>query len=479
MGSRTSIFGTVAGAGIAAALTALLAAGLAGETACGSSSDVGLSGSGDGGAADATTGGDDAAVGSDGGNFGPGDGALPPGDAGPFTGLRCAVTPCVTALASGGGHVCALLDNGTLRCWGQNASGELGSGAYDAGHVVPLQTPTPTAVSGLARVTQVAAGGYGSGFGTTCAAAAEAGVKCWGSNGDGLLGLGPGDGGAAPAQSIAPLPLALDGVAELSLGGFFGCALVADGGVSCWGDNSLNELGRTLDAGSFDPTPMAVPLFGAASAVATGKYHACALLEDHAVECWGAANRGAIGTLFDGGVAEPRIVPGLSATQLSAGDGSTCAITAEGGVVCWGADQYGQLGRGDNDAASVAAVVDPSPQPVALPAGSVAVQIESAVASTCALLSDHTVWCWGDNAYGELGTGSAIPGFSARPAQVPGLSNIVQIASGPGGWTVCALLQEGSVRCWGANDADQLGVDTSGDAGPDQAPHPLPVRVLF
>ena len=146
-------------------------------------------------------------------------------------------------------------------------------------------------------------------------------------------------------------------------------------------------------------------------------------------------------------------------------------------MVCWGSNLGGQLGRGDTDAEAVA--IDPAPEPVALPTGATALQIASAVGSTCALLSDHTVWCWGDNAYGELGTGSAVPGFSARPAPVQGLANIVQIASGPGGWTVCALLQEGSVRCWGVNDADQLGVDTSGDAGPDQSPHPVPVRVQF
>ena len=146
--------------------------------------------------------------------------------------------------------------------------------------------------------------------------------------------------------------------------------------------------------------------------------------------------------------------------------------------MCWGGNQSGQLGRGDADAGSRSPST-PCRNPSRSPPASTPLQIASAVGSTCALLSDHTVWCWGDNAYGELGTGLAVPGFSARPAQVQGLANIVQIASGPGGWTVCALLQEGSVRCWGVNDADQLGVDTSGDAGPGREPHPVPVRVLF
>jgi alpha-tubulin suppressor-like RCC1 family protein len=477
LGSRFSTIGSIAGATLA-----IFAASLAGAEGCSSSDSSGLSGNAvDGGSGDATLGppGIDAGQADGGASLGE-DGAFAASDGGAFTGLSCAVKPCALALATGGDHVCALLDDHSVRCWGQNASGELGSGALDGGLVVPSQTPTPTAVAGLSGLTLIAAGGYSRSFGTSCAGAANSGVSCWGSNANGGLGLGlSADGSAPPEQSIAPLPLALDSVVGVSLGGFFGCGLVMDGGVSCWGDNTQNELGRGLDAGEFDPTPTPVPLVGAASAVATGKYHACALLRDHSVECWGATDHGQTGLLVDAGGASPQKVPGLVANALTAGEGSTCAITSMGGVSCWGGNQYGQLGRGNSDASVAAVGIDPVPQPVALPAGLGAVQIASAVGSTCALLSDHSVWCWGDNAYGELGTGSAVPGFSPRPAQVQGLTNIVQIASSPGGWTVCALLQEGSVRCWGSNDSDQLGVDTSGDAGPDESPHPVPVRVLF
>ncbi len=475
MGSRSSIIGSISG--VSLALIGGVVGAVAGQGGCSSASGDSAVASLDSGTPDGTVSGDDASS-SDAGTVAPVDGAGGSADAGPFTGLSCTVTPCAIALAAGGGHICALLSDHTVRCWGQNVSGELGSGAYDAGRVVPSQTPGPTAVTGIAGVAQIAAGGYGSGFGTTCAAMSDAGVLCWGSNGDGVLGIGlPADGGAPPAQSINPLPLELDAVSGLALGGFFGCAVVVEGGVSCWGDNSQRELGRTLDAGAFDPTPTAVSLPGAASAVATGKYHACALLRDRSVQCWGAADHGQIGQVVDGGVATAQPIAGVAATQLTASEASTCAVTMAGGVVCWGSNQIGQLGRGDTDAEAV--TIDPAPEPVALPTGASVLQIASAVGSTCALLSDHTVWCWGDNAYGELGTGSAVPGFSAQPAEVPGLANIVQIAAGPGGWTVCALLQEGSVRCWGVNDADQLGVDTSGDAGPDQGPHPVPVRVQF
>ncbi len=396
-------------------------------------------------------------------------------DAAPFTGLHCSVSPCVVSLAAGGGHVCALLDDHSVRCWGQNYAGELGIGTLDAGVVTPSRTPTPTGVAGLPNVAAVAAGGYSNGLGISCATAADGGALCWGSNDNGGLGLGPNDG-SAPAESIAPLPLDLAAVVQLALGGLFSCALTVNGSVSCWGSNSDKQLGRVLDAGSFDPTPTSVSLPGVATAVATGISHACALLVDQSVVCWGAADHGEIGQIVDGGVSMPQTVSGIKATQVSAGDVSTCVITIAGGVSCWGGNQSGQLGRGDASDASV----DPMPEPVALPAGLTALQITSAVGTTCALMSDHSAWCWGDNAYGEIGSGSAVPGFLPQPTPVQGLSNVVQMASGPGGYTVCALLDDGSVRCWGANYANQLGIDSSGEGGtPDESPHPAPLSVMF
>jgi hypothetical protein len=475
MVSRIGRRSVVSTGAVAVALSGL-GVGLSSTAAgCGSASADALVSTGDdgGGAFDGTLGGDDAA---DGVSFKEGDGGSVSVDAGPYLGLHCEGTPCVVEVAAGGSHICAVLSDRSVRCWGNNSSGEVGSGAVDAGRVSPAHTPTPTAVEGVSGATQIAAGGYGGGSGTSCAAVADAGVLCWGSNAGGGLGLGVAlDGTAPPALSVAPLPLALDAVSKLALGGLFGCALVADGGVSCWGDDTANQLGRALDAGTFDPSPTRVALPYPAIAVATGKYHACAVLSDTSVVCWGAADHGETGQLADGGIATPHVVAGLAATQVSAGEVSTCAVTATGGVECWGGNLTGELGRGDVDAGAL----DPSPAPVALPAGATAVQIASAVGSTCALLSDRSVWCWGDNAYGELGSGSAVPGFSSQPVQVSGLANIVQIASGPGGWTVCALLQNGTVRCWGLNNADQLGVDTSGDAGPDQSPHPAPARVVF
>ena len=126
MGSRSSIIGSIAGASLA--LTGTLVGALAGEGGCGSASAGASASPFDGGTSDATIGGDEGPS-SEGGGVLESDGAAGSADAGPFMGLSCTVTPCAIALAAGGGHVCALLADHTVRCWGQNASGELGSGA--------------------------------------------------------------------------------------------------------------------------------------------------------------------------------------------------------------------------------------------------------------------------------------------------------------------------------------------------------------
>ncbi|HEX4629240.1 MAG TPA: hypothetical protein VH137_10670, partial [Gemmatimonadales bacterium] len=335
---RSSFAGSIAGASLLATLIAANGCSSSAESGAAAPSlgDGGLGPDGslqeeDASAADATQGGQ-----ADAGNV----------DAPAFSGLHCPASPCVVSLAAGGGHVCALIDDHSVRCWGQNYAGELGIGTLDSGTIAPAQTPTPSKVAGLMGATAVAAGGYSTGFGISCAIIGDAGTVCWGSNTKGVLGLGPNDG-SAPMQSVSPLPLAATNVVQLALGGLFSCALTADGGVSCWGDDTDRQLGRVLEAGSFDPTPTSVALPGAATAVATGISHACALLADQSIVCWGAADHGEIGQIVDGGVSTPHVVSGVMATQLSAGDVSTCAITTAGGVSCWGGDQSGQLGRGD------------------------------------------------------------------------------------------------------------------------------------
>lgn len=182
-----------------------------------------------------------------------------------------------------------------------------------------------------------------------------------------------------------------------------------------------------------------------ARAVSTAPDHACALLSNRAVRCWGQNDDGQLGD----GTTTPRLtavaVHGLAgAVDVSAGYGYTCAVLAGGGLVkCWGlANELAPESRKYGDV----------PVTVGGIANAIAVSAGDDVA--CALLSDHTVACWGDNSRGELGNGTRAR--SANPVVVPGLSGVQAVDAGDA--SVCVVMQaDGTVRCWGS----------AGDYAPD------------
>jgi alpha-tubulin suppressor-like RCC1 family protein len=195
-----------------------------------------------------------------------------------------------------------------------------------------------------------------------------------------------------------------------------------------------------LVAGPLAGTSQAAPL-GAATAISTATDHACALLSDRTVTCWGQNDQGQLGD----GTRIPRLAPvavrGLSGViDVSAGFGYTCAVVdggaGSGPVKCWGTEEG--LTNGRNTYGLVPASVSGINDAVAVTAGD---------AVACALLSDHTVACWGDNSQGELGDGTRAS--SSTPVVVPGLSGVQAINAGEG--SVCVVMQAGgTVECWGS-----------------------------
>lgn len=270
-----------------------------------------------------------------------------------------------------------------------------------------------------------------------------------------------GDG--STQQASLPRPIVADPGVQLAAGLDFSCVLTSQGTVQCWGHNNYGQLG---DGSSLDrSSPDDVTGLAYIAAISAGAYHACALHVGGQVICWGNNTYGELGRGGIGGfstAADP--VPGLyGVVALSLGYNHSCALKDDGSVWCWGRNADGQLGTGGNaDSAT--------PVRVALPTR--ASVIAAGGYHTCALGTQGVVYCWGNNQHGELGSGSLSPSSRNAPQPVTGLSGPVrQLASG--GSHSCAVEASGRTLCWGRNDWKQLGNRIAGDLAV-----PTPVEVL-
>lgn len=280
-----------------------------------------------------------------------------------------------------------------------------------------------------------------------CAVVASGGVACWGANGSGRLGDGTTVDRPSPVAVVG-----LGDVVAIGLGAEHGCALTRVGAVACWGRNPDGRLGdgTTIDR----PTP--VPVVGLTSgvvAIAAGGAHSCALTAAGAVKCWGSNDNGRLG---DGTVTHspvPVTVSGLDGgvAAIAVGGAHGCALTAAGAVKCWGYGWSGQLGNGSSDDA---------PEPVeAVGLGEGVAAIAAGAEHGCALTREGGVACWGRNGRGQLGDGTTVT--RRIPTGVVGAADgIAAIALGVDHG--CALPRAGGVRCWGDDSAGQLGSGTTG-----------------
>jgi alpha-tubulin suppressor-like RCC1 family protein len=350
--------------------------------------------------------------------------------------------PVIRAVAAGAKNTFALTGPGAVKCWG--------AGYLCDGSTLHLASPVDKKeLSG--GVLAVAAGGAHA-----CALMEDGGVKCWGGNGFGELG------NDTRTESSAPVDVAglTSGVAAISAGSNHTCALTAAGGVKCWGQNDFGQLGDGTYNLSRTPVD-ALGLTAGVDAIEAGDIHTCAVLAGGGVKCWGWNGDGELGNNRtiekpDRYNPFPTDVEGLNepVVEVAAGHSNTCVRTVSGAVKCFGQRGNGQLGDG-------AAPGEPkmhSGAPVdvvGLPEPAAAIAVGG---TSCALTVSGAVYCWGPN------TGSDDPAvefisYSAVP--VSGMSGGALAVSA--GWEhVCVLTGERTVKCWGFNDCGQLGDGTEG-----------------
>ena len=221
--------------------------------------------------------------------------------------------------------------------------------------VVLLPEPQrPATANPLTGVTAV-----GAGWAHTCALTEDGGIKCWGDNISGQLGDAQKCGFSSCAAPVDVIGLTT-GVAAVAAGGSDACALTTTGGVKCWGRNSYGQLGDGTTMDRTTPVDV-VGLTTDVAAVAVGGEHTCAVTTQAGVKCWGLNLRGELGTQTTelcgpsfpcSSVAEDvlGLASGAAAVDVSSGavGGHTCAVTTMGGVKCWGLNVDGQLGDGQN-----------------------------------------------------------------------------------------------------------------------------------
>jgi alpha-tubulin suppressor-like RCC1 family protein len=339
----------------------------------------------------------------------------------------------------------------------------------------------------------------------TCTLSVTGVVRCFGDGSDGQLGNGspnrigdqPGEMGAA----LVPVDLGTGRSARaISAGESHACAVLDNGQLKCWGRNADAELGLgdTTNRGS-GPNQMgdALPAVKLgtgrrAVAVSAGGNHTCAILDNGQVKCWGRNNLGQLGR---GDTAGPLGVVGDSPTEMgdalpavalgsgraaravSAGRDQTCAVLDNGQLKCWGYNASNQLGIGDNSGPLQAIGDFPGEMGDALMAVNLgtdrtATAVVTASEFTCALLDNGDVKCWGANQFGKTGQGLGLGNTGGSPAEmgdglpeVPLGTDRTATSLSASNNHVCVTLDNDQVKCWGRNHIGQLGLGDTVDRG--------------
>ena len=396
----------------------------------------------------------------------------------------------VKNVVTGDTHSCVLTEGGEVKCWGDNFLGQLGLGDTDAhgdaggemGGALPAVDLGPNHTAKA-----IFAGG-----GNTCALLDDDSLTCWGGNWSGQLGQGDtenrGDqkeelGDALPRIPLGPGRVARDVV--IGDGGTI-CALLDDSTVKCWGNNAEGQLGLgdkaargdTKDETVYAQTAVALGAEAQVQAVAVGTTHACALLVDGAIKCWGDNVYGqlGLGDTLARGDEYAEMGDNLPAVELGAADGArlltvsasislgyrpfTCAVRNDETLACWGWLEH--LGFPETSIGDDATELGDALPTLPLGSRRTVRSMGAGWVHLCALLDDNSVKCWGNNYLGQVGHASSAD--STTTPEPVALGQPVMALS-VGSAHNCAVLRDRSVKCWGYNNSGQLGLGDTRSRG--------------
>jgi hypothetical protein len=323
--------------------------------------------------------------------------------------------PAFTAISLAALGACGLSQAGAAYCWGQNSSGQLGTGSAGP------YTPSPVAVSGNITFASIAAGAV-----TSCGLTSAGKAWCWGNGYAGALGDGT-YGNSCSSSSCARTPTPVSGgltFSQISKGeGGHACAIATDGRGYCWGENRYGQLGSPPiacagftggDAATNDRWCSTVPVeIGGGrryKSISAGIAHACAVTTDGAMYCWGSNLNAVVGVpelveTINSFTATPlAVAPSRRFKSVFSGRGHVCAIDTDDAAWCWGSAFIGQLGTGVQGSSTC--LNGPCERAPVRVAGGLSFRMMAiGAAHTCGLTLDNVAYCWGSGGTGALGTG--------------------------------------------------------------------------
>ena len=386
-----------------------------------------------------------------------------PSDLGSLQGRR------VVHVATGSNFSLALCSDGTLHSWGQNTSGQLGSNGF-----------SNRSVPGLVVQTGVLAGktiiDMAAGTDHAVVLCADGSLVSWGANTNGQLGNGGTVSSRVPILVDRSGALAGRKVAAVETGASHTVVLCQDGGVVAWGSNVSGQLGIGLDFGNRATLPVSLDSAGAlagrkVTAIAAANLHNLALCDDGSLVAWGVNGSGQLGNGTTTSSSEPILIPatgalvGRTITAIAAGSVYSMGLCSDGAIASWGNNTSGQLGNGSTVGSPVPVLVNKS----GVLAGGAIVQIDAGPSHGMARLENGFLAAWGANNAYQLGNNSTAN--SSVPTAVntgqlwPG-ERFVRVAAGGHTLALTAYAPPPAVTTLGATGIQETAATPNGRVHP-------------
>jgi len=362
----------------------------------------------------------------------------------------------VTGLSAGARHTCAISTPDVLYCFGDGAGGQVGHGLL-------TRVVSPTRVLGRYDDWRTVAAGGSHSCGIRESGASRT-AWCWGTRGtNGRLGDGllTGPAASSPVAVLGGVRSWID----IGVGSQHACGMTSSNQIYCWGEGGSGALGNGASRDQSTPVSVASGADETWTKLSVGPEHTCGIRtvcyppaspstcrDYEQAWCWG---RGADGRLGYGGSSNqtrPTLVGSPTALQwssISAGAQHTCAITTSNDLYCWGENTRGQLGMGSTG-------FDRFVPTLVAGGGMPWVSVSAGDAHTCGIRLDSTLWCWGEGSDGALGLGVSSSDFYVpTPRQVGTGTDWTEVSAGSS--HTCGRKTDGTMFCWGDDTFGQLG----------------------